>query len=138
MNRVFQSGEVIKARVTEAPFIFHYGIIVYCNEDVYILHNPFMIGPSIDTVSDFFKNRYFVKSYGKLINESDEQILAKFNSIKDRKYSTFKFNCEDFVNVMIGYLRFQSGKIQLMFVILITFILIVIALNSMINQKKTA
>ena len=128
MNRIFQSGEVIRARVTEAPFIFHYGIIINWDGNQYILHNPFMIGPSIDTVPDFFKNRYFVRSYGKLTSKTDEDLLSEFNSIRDKKYSTFYFNCEDFINRMIDCFCFQSGKIQLIISIIIFIVLMIISL----------
>lgn len=113
MQNSFTSGEVIRARVCKAPFIFHYGIIIHWDGIVYVLHNPFPIGPRIDTVDDFFATRSLEKNYGKLTGKTDQQLLSEFNAIKDKEYSLLMFNCEDFINKMIGYFKFQSGKIQL-------------------------
>lgn len=135
--RQFLTGEVIRARITEMPLIFHYGLIVKYNNDTYIVHNPFMVGPSIDTLHDFFKNRYFEKSFGILTNKSDEQIIEKFNSIKEKKYSTFDFNCEDFINEMIGYFKFQRGKIELGLTIIIFLGLSTYAIFKLFESVKT-
>ncbi len=135
MNHAFQSGEVIRARMTKFPVAFHYGIIVHHNNEDMILHNASTVGnPRMDTVQDFFKERYFDKSYGKLTDKTDQQLIDEFQILKYKKYSFFQFNCEDFVNRMIGYFKFQGGKIQLGIGLVLASALIVIAIKKMANK----
>lgn len=118
MVKQFATGEVIRARIVKYPCIFHYGIAINCKDGCYIAHNPSTAKsgnpkPLLESVEDFFKNRTFEKSFGVLTNKNEDKLLAKFDEIKDKDYSFFLFNCEDFVNEMIDSFEFQRGKIQL-------------------------
>lgn len=115
---MYENGEVIRARVIKSPFIFHYGIIIKKDGFNYIAHNPSHADgsphPIIIPLNDFYKERRYEKSFGVLTNKSSDQLIETFNKIKYKEYNYFFFNCEDFVNQMIGKYRFQSGKIQLL------------------------
>lgn len=111
-KEVFKTGEVIRARVKNS-IIVHYGIIVVENGVVYVLHNP-MKGPiSKDTLDIFFKNRVLQKHYVKQTNLDNTQLLGKFNAVKNKEFNIATFNCEDFVNYMIGRNEFGYAKIFL-------------------------
>lgn len=114
---MFQNGEVIRSRVIGSPFIFHYGIVIQKDGFNYIAHNPSHADgsphPIIEPLNDFWKGRRFEKSFGVLTNKSSDELIATFDNLKHKEYNYFLFNCEDFVNQMIGKYRFQSGKIQL-------------------------
>ncbi len=109
----FETGQVFRARPMTKPFMFHYGIIIHRNGQPFVLHNPFPLSPQIDTIEDFFYHRILEKDYGKLTDKSDMELWNTFNDLRGRKYSLLTFNCEDFVNDMIGNFRFQRGKIEL-------------------------
>jgi hypothetical protein len=134
----FENGEVIRARVKEYPFIFHYGIVIVCDDGVYIAHNPSRGDespkPILQNFDDFWNSRKFEKSYGVLTDKTSEELLAKFDEIKDKYYHYILYNCEDFVNDMIGYFRFQSGKMQL--IVAVSIIGIILFISSFSAKEK--
>lgn len=131
ITKPFKTGEVIRARIPQLPVVFHYGIIVYHNNQPYVLHNPIDGGPTMDTLPDFFNQRDFEISFGRLTKKTDEQLLNDFNKVKTTKYDILHWNCEDFINYLIGYFKFQKGKIQFAICIIVAFALITIAINKL-------
>lgn len=103
------------------PLIFHYGII--CNVDgcQKIIHNPQNGSPVIESFDDFFKDRYFEKSFGIQTQKTNVQILECYDKIKHKKFDLFLFNCEDCMNTIIGKNEFGSGKLTVMILIAVSF-----------------
>jgi hypothetical protein len=110
--KTLRNGEVLKCGIDDEPLLFHYAIVIGNGDDLLIAHNPFVKDViSLDTVDNFFDNRYIIINHGVLTNKTKEQLLAKFNEIKDKKYSLLSYNCEDFVNEMIDKPNFfYRGK----------------------------
>lgn len=131
-----QVGEVIKARqITLFPFVFHYGILVQSPSTGwwYVLHNSTKDATfgNVDSKNkmtlydEFMKTHYIIKRYGVLGSSNNSYLLERFLKVRNRPYNYLTFNCEDFVNYMIGQpKRFQSGKIQLMIAVLLVTILV--------------
>ena len=110
----YQTGEVIRTGYYAGPW-FHYGIVVAINGKIYVAHNSTKNEggcPHLDEIQDFILERYITRSYGVLTNLNANQILDKLNAVKDRRFNYLTWNCEDFVNYVIGKPGyFKLGKI---------------------------
>jgi hypothetical protein len=106
-----QSGQLIKATIDNMPFIYHYGIALVHNNEVYVLHNTPFRGSVIDTFNNWIKGRNIIEvSQTDLIGKENNYILAQFDTACRKKYNLFNFNCEQFIDCM---LRQQQKSEQL-------------------------
>ena len=101
----FQSGQIVKASVNSFPLIFHYGIILKDNNQVFIIHNSpdavNLYGGNvlISLLSDWLTTRKIVSIQST--NLTNEQINYKYEELKARKYNFLTFNCEHFIDYML-------------------------------------
>ncbi len=128
-----RTGEVIKSGYYTGPW-FHYGIVIILNNQVYIAHNSPKSDnggyPTLHTLEDFLKTRYIKKSFGVMTHDSVETLLKRLQSVEHKKFSYVSWNCEDFVNYMIGReFFFKTGKIVTITGIILALVIIIILIR---------
>lgn len=82
------------------PFIKHYGIIIYIDGKQHIVHNIIGRSPTITPCEKVFTNRRIERVLRTGL--TDEQILERFNSCKEKKYSLWAWNCESLMVYITG------------------------------------
>lgn len=100
---ILKSGQLVKAKAEIIPIIYHYGIIIVEDGEIYILHNS----PAKSSVIELFENWEATRSVvsvidTELIGFSNEYILNRFDSVCKRDYILFQYNCEHFVDCMLN------------------------------------
>ena len=100
-NRGYKTGDIIMATSEDFPLIKHRGIVVVEeNGQVNVFHNVPSLknirGGSIvkETLADWTKNR-LIKSV-EPTNLTKEQIVQASNTLGDRCFDLFSFNCEQY------------------------------------------
>lgn len=96
---MYQSGNIIKARVNKFPFIYHYGILT--DDGNRVAHfspngkNDYGGSMFIDTVDDYLKTRTQVKVFPVNLNKIRvNETIVKY---KEQKFNVLNNNCEHFV-----------------------------------------
>lgn len=100
-------------------------------------HNPAAgsARPTIDSMEDFWHTRKFERSYGVLTTQNDAQLMRSFDRLQHRSYNYFLFNCEYFINGMLGYFHFQRGKILFALSSLAVIVLLVMVVSKLKTGK---
>ena len=132
-------GAIIEVTVNSKPYIKHYGIIVYDeNNEVKVLHNTPDFGkPTETTYADFMKSRSNPKFFSNILNtKTNEEIYNRFNNLKDRKFNLLTFNCEHFIDLMTGNKLFSEQKFQFIIIVIVLIILISILIYKIPSIMK--
>lgn len=101
-----KTGDIIKVKSDFLPIIFHYGIVLCENNEMYILHNdPDKFnrhGGSIvkEKLSDWIKGKDVVEVHNTNVTEKD--ILQVAEQMKKMPYHLIHFNCEHFVYKIVN------------------------------------
>lgn len=99
---MYRSGQIIKASVNLLPGVYHYGIIINENKDVYVLHNTPFRSAVKDTLSDFLKSRKLTSLLDSdLIYCTNDGIEDRFKAQCSKSYDLFNYNCEHFIDCML-------------------------------------
>jgi len=97
-----QTGDLIKTKADILPIIYHYGIIIKEENEIYIIHNhPDKInskgGNTIkEPLSKWIKGRDIVSVEHTKLKVDDINELVE--TLKNYKYDFINFNCEHLVN----------------------------------------
>ena len=97
-----QTGDLIKTKADILPIIYHYGIIIKEENDIYIIHNhPDKInskgGNTIkEPLGKWIKGRDIVSVEHTKLKVDDINELVE--TLKNYKYDFINFNCEHLVN----------------------------------------
>jgi hypothetical protein len=97
-----QTGDLIKTKADILPIIYHYGIIIKEENDIYIIHNhPDKInskgGNTIkEPLGKWIKGRDIVSVEHTNLKVDDINELVE--TLKNYKYDFINFNCEHLVN----------------------------------------
>lgn len=133
-----QSGDIVetKSKIPQhssmfrgmmVPFIKHYGMIVYIDGKRHIVHNIIGRCPTITPCDQVFTDRRIERVLRTGL--TNEQILQKFNELKNKPYRLFSFNCEslmvDMYGSSIGFPQ-RDGWLIGIFILLLLILLAVI------------
>lgn len=115
---MYRTGQLIKARVKLLPFIFHYGIILVESGNTKVIHNTTDRSTVIDDI-EYWSSQYNIDSVTNtsLIGYSEDYIRSRFKTVCKRDYSLFNYNCEHFINCMLGH-DLRSSQLRLYLTIL--------------------
>jgi len=97
-----QTGDLIKTKADILPIIYHYGIIIKEENEIFIIHNhPDKInskgGNTIkEPLEKWIKGKDIVSVEHTNLNVDDINELVE--TLKNYKYDFINFNCEHFVN----------------------------------------
>lgn len=138
MNYVFNTGDIIKARIKEYPMFFHLGIVVVRSDGIFVYHNaPPENGINanggsvlVEPFEKWIETRELVNIEPADITE--QQIKEAAAKLSHKKYDLYFFNCEHFVNFVKNEM-WQSYQLET--AILITTI-IAIATSFFITSKN--
>ena len=102
LDNEIENGDVIKFTARNIPLIFHYGIAVFIDDELYILHNGTK-GVRKEKYDEFIKGRTPSKVMTTAISGMNtDEILKKFDTLKDKKYNIFNNDCQDFIEELTG------------------------------------
>lgn len=97
----YQTGDLLTARVKSLPLIFHKGLIVLEENQVYVWHNTPMyknqFGGSVikETLQDWLKSRTITKCEKTDLDKTEIETLS--NQMKHKPFHLLNFNCEQYV-----------------------------------------
>lgn len=96
------TGQLIKAKVNNIPFIYHYGIILQEAHETFGLHNSPRQSSVIDTLDTWLETRTVESVQDtNLIGQTNKTIINRFKTECKREYKLFSYNCEHFVDCMV-------------------------------------
>lgn len=134
-----ESGDIIETRSkvpphsplfkgAMVPFIKHYGMIVFINGKPNIVHNIIGRHPTITPYEEVFTNRRVERVLRT--GMTDDQILSKYEKIKDKKYNLMSFNCENLMTYMcdssIGFPQKQGWSIGIFSVLSLILLVLIL------------
>jgi len=106
------SGDIITSSARRLPFVNHKGIVLKVKGDTLILHNDSDRGVCIDQMEEFLAYRYIKKVEPSILNQcSEKEILHRFQSIYQKKYSLLSYNCDHFICTML-HKKEESKQLQ--------------------------
>ena len=128
---MYKSGEIIKTiahQIFGRPYMFHYGVILVEDDEVYVLHNGRERGVVKETLDKFLKNRevYEIES-SNLERFSNKEILLRFEHCKSN-WDVLNFNCEHFVDCMTN--RNRNSEQLLKFIVFSTLVVLIIKMRN--------
>mgnify|MGYP003626802801 CR=1 FL=1 len=104
---MYKSGQIVKTiayQVLDVPVMYHFGVIWVdeVTDEVFVLHNSgegFTLKESFD---EFILDREFVElQESKLEYLTNEELLKRFEKCEG-KFDALDYNCEHFVDCMLG------------------------------------
>tara|TARA_R110000737_G_scaffold182506_1_gene205977 strand:- start:5 stop:388 length:384 start_codon:yes stop_codon:yes gene_type:complete len=105
---MYKSGQIVKTiayQVLDVPVMYHFGVIWVdeVTDEVFVLHNSgegFTLKESFD---EFILDREFVElQESKLEYLTNEELLKRFEKCEG-KFDALDYNCEHFVDCMLGH-----------------------------------
>jgi len=104
--------------------MFHYGVILVEDDEVYVLHNARERGAVKETLDKFLKDREIYEILPSNLEQlSNKDILLRFEHCKSR-WDVLNFNCEHFVDCMTN--RNRNSEQLLKFIVFSTIIILLI------------
>lgn len=82
------------------PIIKHYGIVCNVNGEQCLVHNVIGRNPTITPCDEVFTNRRIERVLRT--GMTDNQILGKFDSCREKKYNLWNWNCENLMIFISG------------------------------------
>jgi hypothetical protein len=101
----FKTGDIIKT-TCHIPMCFHLAVIYVIDDKVYVFNNApsksNVFGGNIvfQPIEEFLSDRRLIETYSSPLTERD--ILNYTNTNKKRKWDDINYNCETYVNEMMG------------------------------------
>lgn len=124
---MYKSGDIIKTKgqqVLGFTYIYHYGVVLVENDDVYVLHNGREKGAVKETIDVFLENREIHSIKSSNLNKlSNRDIILRFEHCKS-SWDVLNFNCEHFVDCMTNSNR--NSEQLLKYIIFTTIIILLI------------
>lgn len=114
------NGDIIRTRSKINPLYLHYGIVIKLDDNSSLIaHNPRNGSISLEKPEDFFKERNF-DLITETVNIPASTLITRFQGLKSKQYDLYDYNCEDFINDMIGekkysYVKFSFWGIVILF-----------------------
>lgn len=109
------------------PFITHYGIYFIKDGKGYVAHNPAIKQPMITPIEDFQKERTIYRI--ARTNLTTDEILKKFDQVKNKHYSFALYNCEDFLRTFCSCGPVFDQRLKGIIILIILFILLYLILK---------
>ncbi|MDF1858368.1 MAG: lecithin retinol acyltransferase family protein [Candidatus Pelagibacter bacterium] len=110
-----KTGDLVKVKADLLPFLYHYGVTVKDEDEMYIYHfqpdRKNKLGGNLlrEKLKDYIKGKEIISVVKSNIDESEiRQVLEK---LKKEKYNVFSNNCEHFVN-FIKEKKFISPQLK--------------------------
>lgn len=134
-----QSGDIIETiskipqhspicRGMMLPIIKHYGIICYVEGEQCLVHNIIGRTPTITPCKEVFIDRKIERVLRT--GMCDQDILSKYEEVKDRPYRVFNFNCENLMVYIsgssIGYPQGDAWSLGIAVLILVILFAVVL------------
>lgn len=116
---MLRTGDVIKTRIKSFPLIYHYGIIGENETGTNVFHLPANSTPKFESMEKFLDTRFIVEIKSGLSQFNFSQLHERFENVQNLKYSLLNFNCEDFVNYMLGCDFFNIARPHLLLLIIV-------------------
>lgn len=100
-QREYQNGDVIELKPYSYPLISHFGVLVFLDNEWWVLHTTEDTGVSKQPLSDTLKSGKFVAVKPSNISGIDSwSLMQRFSIYEGMKYDLEELNCESFVNLI--------------------------------------
>tara|TARA_R100000005_G_C4930339_1_gene159628 strand:+ start:299 stop:688 length:390 start_codon:yes stop_codon:yes gene_type:complete len=108
-----QSGQILKSKaygLGNITFVYHFAVVIVENGRVYVMHNTREQGVITESYTDYSEDREVVEIIDSdLINFNNEYLKAKFQECKG-DFDWNDYNCEHFIDCMLGERQFSEQK----------------------------
>mgnify|MGYP003388674997 CR=1 FL=1 len=120
----YKTGQVVKSRVEEAPFLYHFGIVaIKPNGDVTIMHNTIDEDVIREPLDTYLEDRVIEEVFEtELMELPDDELYHRFIKCKG-DFNAVNYNCEHFIDCMLGH---EQNSEQLRTILLYTLLGVVV------------
>lgn len=100
-TKAYNNGDVIELKPYSYPLISHFGVLVFFDNEWWVLHTTEDTGVSKQQLSETLKSGKFVAVKPSNISGIDSwSLMQRFSLYEGMKYDLEELNCESFVNLM--------------------------------------
>lgn len=100
-TKTYNNGDVIELKPYSYPLISHFGVLVFLDNEWWVLHTTEDTGVSKQRLEDTLKSGKLVGVKPSKISGIDSwSLMQRFSIYEGMKYNLEELNCESFVNLM--------------------------------------